>query len=85
MMAHADQWCISIDHVKEEGFEYGLLEELPHTPTHPHTHSPPHTHTPTHPLPPTPPHTPTHPHTHTQIIVPNNSCPNGRPKQKDSP
>ena len=48
MMAHADQWCISIDHVKEEGFEYGLLEELPHTPTHPLPHTHPHTHTPTH-------------------------------------
>jgi four helix bundle protein len=47
MMAHADQWCISCDHVKEEGFEYGGVEELP-----PHTHTYPHTHIPTHkPLP----------------------------------
>jgi four helix bundle protein len=40
MMSHADQWCISIDHVNEEGFEYGLLEELPHIPTHSHTPTP---------------------------------------------
>jgi len=37
MMANAEQWCISSNHVKEDGVEYEVTEGLtypqPHTPT----------------------------------------------------
>ena len=36
MMAHADQWCISNNQVREDGVEYHVTEDL--TPTNPQTH-----------------------------------------------